>query len=73
MKKYMLVFAMLGVMPLMGANGYEYTNDTTQYTVTRPSRSGSYKKTSTVRKTGSYHNTINNNFEAYLNNKLFLS
>ena len=62
MKKYMLVLAMLGIMPVVGANGYEYTNDTTQYTVTRPSRSGSYKKTSTVRKTGSYHNTINNNF-----------
>ena len=62
MKKYMLVLAMLGIMPVMGANGYEYTNDTTQYTVTRPSKSGSYKKTSTVRRTGGYHNTINNNF-----------
>ena len=62
MKKYMLVLAMLGIMPVVGAQGYEYTNNTTQYTVTRPSRSGAYKKTSTVRKTGGYHNTINNNF-----------
>lgn len=62
MKKYMLVLAMLSIMPVVGAQGYEYTSDTTQYTVTRPSRSGAYRKTSTVRKTGGYHNTINNNF-----------
>ena len=62
MKKYMLVLVMLGIMPVVGVHGYEYTNNTTQYTVTRPSRTGAYKKTSTVRRTGGYHNTINNNF-----------
>lgn len=63
MKKYMLVLAMLGIMPVMGANGYEYTDDSAQYVVTRQSKSGSYKKTSNVRKkTGGYHNTITNNF-----------
>ena len=63
MKKYMLVLAMLGLMPVCGANGYEYSDDSAQYVVTRPAKSGSYKKTSNVRKkTGGYHNTITNNF-----------
>lgn len=63
MKKYMLVLAMLGIMPVVGADGYEYTDDSAQYVVTRQSKSGSYKKTSNVRKkTGGYHNTITNNF-----------
>ena len=63
MKKYMLVLAMLGIMPVVGANGYEYGDDSAQYVVTRPAKSGSYKKTSNVRKkTGGYHNTITNNF-----------
>ena len=63
MKKYMLVLAMLGIMPVIGANGYEYSDDSAQYVVTRSDKSGSYKKTSNVRKkTGGYHNTITNNF-----------
>lgn len=63
MKKYMLVLAMLALMPVCGANGYEYSDDSAQYVVTRPAKSGSYKKTSNVRKkTGGYHNTITNNF-----------
>ena len=60
MKKCMFVLAMLGVMPFVSASGYEYRSDRAQYSTTR--QSGSYKRKSTVRKTGGYHNTINNNF-----------
>ncbi len=59
MKKYMFVLALLGLMPVSYANGYEYTD--TQYTTTRSGAQG-YKRTSTVRRTGGYTNTINNNF-----------
>jgi len=63
MKKYMLVMAILGIMPVLGASGYEYNKNTNQYaTTTRSTGTKSYKKTSTVRKTGGYHNTITNNF-----------
>ena len=55
MKKSMLVFAMLGIMPAVCAYGYDdYRSASSQYTTTRPS--GTYTKTSTVRRTGGYNN-----------------
>ena len=56
----MLVLILLGLMPVLGAGAYEYRKESSQYTTTRSS--DGYKKSRTVRKTGSYHNTINNNF-----------
>ncbi len=61
MKKYLGLLALLSVLPMSAAFGYdEYRTSSSQYTTTRPS--GTYKKTSSVRRTGGYHNTINNNF-----------
>ena len=55
MKKSMLVLILLGLMPVLGAGAYEYRKESSQYTTTRSS--DGYKKSRTVRKTGSYHNT----------------
>ena len=61
MKKCIFVLVFLGLLPVSYANGYEYQDASSQYTATR-SGTKSYKKTNTVRKTGGYHNTINNTF-----------
>lgn len=61
MKKCLFALVLLGLLPMSYAYGYdEYRSTSSQYTTTRPAKT--YKKTSTVRKTGGYHNTINNNF-----------
>lgn len=57
MKKYMFVLALLAMLPVSYASGYEYQDSGSQYTTTR-----SYKRTSKGRNAGGYHNTITNNF-----------
>lgn len=58
MKKSMLFFVLLGLMPALSAGAYEYRKESSQYASARSAN----KKSGSVRKTGGYHNTINNNF-----------
>ena len=62
MTRYMLVVALLGVLPIVSASGYEeeYRTESNESVVVHPMKT--YKKKSTVRKTGGYNNTITNNF-----------
>ena len=62
MKKCMFVLVLLGIMPVLGANAYEYRSSSSEYTTTRSSDSGNYKKTTKIRRSGGYSNTITNNF-----------
>ena len=57
MKKCMFVFVLLGLLPVHYAGGYEYQDVDGQYTTTQ-----NYKKVRTIRRSGGYNNTINNNF-----------
>lgn len=54
----MFVLALLAMLPVSYASGYEYQDSGSQYTTT----TRSYKRTSKGRKSGGYHNTITNNF-----------
>ena len=62
MKKCIFVLVLLGIMPVLGANAYEYRSSSSEYTTTRSSDSGNYKKTTKIRRSGGYSNTITNNF-----------
>lgn len=61
MNKYIVALIIAGMMPVSVAMGYE-SGSASEYTVSRPGKVNSYKNTSTVRKSGGYGNTIQNNF-----------
>ena len=63
MKKYTLALVLMAILPVVSANGYEYVETTSEsYETVRPIKSGTYKTTTSNRKTGGYRNTITNNF-----------
>ena len=61
MNKYIVALIVAAMMPASVAFGYE-SGSASEYTVSRPGKVNSYKNTSTVRKSGGYGNTIQNNF-----------
>ncbi len=61
MNKYIVALVIAGMMPASVAMAYE-SGSASEYTVSRPGKVNSYKNTSTVRKSGGYGNTIQNNF-----------
>lgn len=63
MKRYTMVLALIAVAPAFAAGEYGYTTSSSDgYYTTSNARAGTYKKTTTARKSGGYRNTIQNNF-----------
>lgn len=63
MKIYTMVLALIAAAPAVAASGYGYnTSSSDGYYTTGSAKTGTYKTTTTARKSGGYKNTIQNNF-----------
>ena len=63
MKKYTLALVLATLIPGIAGAAYDYNQPRGGYYTQRPTtKTGTYKKASTTRKTGGYTNVVNNNF-----------
>ncbi len=63
MKIYTMVLALIAAAPAVAAGGYGYNSSSSDgYYTTGSAKTGTYKTTTTARKSGGYKNTIQNNF-----------